>query len=394
MSKKKSVVGVIVLVCLIFCLAIGGFGAYYFISARDANEEQAADAKDKEKDKDEKDSVKDKKKEKNSQKEKATEDLVEEVDEDVATSDVTFEHVFKDGMESCVITCVDAAGDELWTVKPKAVEMTELDQFVEIGVYNDLYYYVDAAHVTALDLATGTQKWQVTYYNICPCEEAFDFDEEGNLFIAGYYGPDFVGISKYGEVLCAYETFSDDFWWPTVVTVADTKATIQFDGSFDDNGGEVVVDLTDYSYAVGASGGARIVSAVASSVLEQDNTNYGSANIFDGNAATAWVEGANGNGVGESIRIYFDGETTVHVVDIYNGYQKSEDLYFKNARATALDLSFSDGSTQRVYVASDHLGMESVSFDSVTTNYVDIKIVSAASGSTYTDLCISEVSFR
>ncbi|MBE9509254.1 MAG: hypothetical protein IMY71_00125 [Bacteroidetes bacterium] len=65
---------------------------------------------------------------------------------------------------------------------------------------------------------------------------------------------------------------------------------------------------------------------------------YGAHNLFDKDAATAWVEGVKGDGIGESVYIGM-GDRLNEKICIVNGYQKSQSLYFKNNRPKTLRLS-------------------------------------------------------
>lgn len=49
-------------------------------------------------------------------------------------------------------------------------------------------------------------------------------------------------------------------------------------------------------------------------------------NVIDGDLTTGWVEGVSGQGIGETITVYFDGTYLVSGIEIYAGYQKSDDL--------------------------------------------------------------------
>ena len=86
----------------------------------------------------------------------------------------------------------------------------------------------------------------------------------------------------------------------------------------------------------------------ASSYLSEKNIKHVPDRIMDGDTTTAWVEGVEGNGEGESITFTFGDLYVVSDIKIWNGYQKSEDLYYKNARTSELELEFSDGSTERI----------------------------------------------
>ena len=57
--------------------------------------------------------------------------------------------------------------------------------------------------------------------------------------------------------------------------------------------------------------------------------NYGPESLFDNNPNTAWVEGVDGQGIGEWIVIEFDRLRLVTDLQIQNGYNKGRELYQK-----------------------------------------------------------------
>ena len=114
---------------------------------------------------------------------------------------------------------------------------------------------------------------------------------------------------------------------------------------------------------------------------------------IDGDLATAWVEGASGNGVGESITFTFDGVYLVSGLYIHAGYQKSASLYEKNARPASLTVTFSNGESQTVTL-EDVNGPQDIPFPApVETGSVTLVIASVYSGSKYEDTAISEIAF-
>ena len=65
--------------------------------------------------------------------------------------------------------------------------------------------------------------------------------------------------------------------------------------------------------------------------------NYGGHNLLDRNHATAWVEGVEGDGIGEIFTIGI-GEELKENIYILNGYQKSRELFEQNSQVKALRL--------------------------------------------------------
>lgn len=137
-----------------------------------------------------------------------------------------------------------------------------------------------------------------------------------------------------------------------------------------------------------------VEDVTASSYLSEENIKHVPDLIMDGDTTTAWVEGVDGKGDGESITFTFGDLYAVSDIKIWNGYQKSEDLYYKNARPAELELEFSDGSTERISLQDMASGFQEFALERHVTSYVKVKIVSTYDGSKYEDTVISEIELR
>ena len=136
-----------------------------------------------------------------------------------------------------------------------------------------------------------------------------------------------------------------------------------------------------------------IVSVKHSSVTNEDGNNHSGELTTDGDIKTCWVEGVPGLGIGESILYQFNGNYKVSGLNIWTGHQKSEDLFYKNARPTAIRVIGSDGSNV-IYPLNDAMGMQRVTFNNpITVNIIKLVIEKVAPGNKYEDTCIAEVNF-
>ena len=138
-----------------------------------------------------------------------------------------------------------------------------------------------------------------------------------------------------------------------------------------------------------------VISVTASSYLSEPNLNlyHTPERTVDGSLSTAWVEGIDGSGVGESISFTFDRTYLVSGMRINAGYQKSEELYWMNARPASLTVTFSDG-TQQTVPLRDVNARQDITFGApVETQSIRLTISSLYEGTTYADTVISEVSF-
>lgn len=82
-------------------------------------------------------------------------------------------------------------------------------------------------------------------------------------------------------------------------------------------------------------------AASASSELTEGKLTHAASRAIDGNLSTAWVEGAKGPGVGETLRVELDGEGDVPAgLWVVPGYARDEARWTKNQRVATLEVRF------------------------------------------------------
>ena len=129
----------------------------------------------------------------------------------------------------------------------------------------------------------------------------------------------------------------------------------------------------------------------ASSSLSEYDMTHEPEFLTDGMVKTAWVEGAPGQGIGESVTLYFDEVYQVTGVDIYARYHKSKSLYRKNSRPKEIFVEFSDGSGE-TFVLKNQFKKQSVRLSRpADTEYMKITMESVYLGSKFEDTVISEI---
>ncbi|MFO1183521.1 MAG: caspase family protein [Bauldia sp.] len=83
-----------------------------------------------------------------------------------------------------------------------------------------------------------------------------------------------------------------------------------------------------------------------SSVLDpQAGIAYGVTNLFNADMQTAWIPDNKPRSIGEWLTVEFDGLRTVRSFSVANGYQKSVDVFSRNARVKQLRVVLSDGTS-------------------------------------------------
>ncbi len=134
------------------------------------------------------------------------------------------------------------------------------------------------------------------------------------------------------------------------------------------------------------------MKVTCSSTLTDKNNKflYDIDNIFDNDDNTAWVEGSEGDGIGEWIQLDFDEEYNIERIDIISGYSKSKAIFNANNRIKTLEISFSDGSTMNLDL-KDTMDLQKIKIEPHVTKSVKFIIKDIYKGSKYNDACISEL---
>lgn len=141
------------------------------------------------------------------------------------------------------------------------------------------------------------------------------------------------------------------------------------------------------------SRGSRWDRVSASSALApQGSSSYEPDNVLDSNNSTAWVEGSADAGLDEWIELGSGTTQKVSSIQISNGYDKSNAVFYANNRVQRVRLDFSNGT----YIYSTLLdGYGAVSQidlgQAIKTKSLRITILGVYQGTEYNDTCISEI---
>lgn len=136
-----------------------------------------------------------------------------------------------------------------------------------------------------------------------------------------------------------------------------------------------------------------VAGAYHSSADKEGSYVHSAALTVDGNPASCWSEGVPGLGIGENIVIHFNGTYKVSGMNIWIGHQKSQSLYYQNARPGIIRVEGSDGSSE-VYALQDTFGAQRIDFKiPINTKFIRIIVEQSVQGNKYQDTCIAEVSF-
>lgn len=131
-------------------------------------------------------------------------------------------------------------------------------------------------------------------------------------------------------------------------------------------------------------------SVVASSTLEP-TASYDVMNLFDSRYESAWA--SNHKPSGAEFRFTFDGDETVTKIRLWNGYQRSDQHCFSNARAKTIRLTDDSGYVETI-TARDVMGSQTLELKRpFRGRRLTLTVVDAYPGKAYSDLAISELRF-
>lgn len=130
---------------------------------------------------------------------------------------------------------------------------------------------------------------------------------------------------------------------------------------------------------------------VSSFLKSIKNNHYNPGMMFDGTRETAWVEGKNGDGTGETLTLHFGQERSLAGFEIINGYDKDQRTWSNNSRARMLEASAENSPPMSIELR-DVRGSRRIDFDPpLKTSYLRLEISEVYPGEKYSDLAISEL---
>ena len=315
--------------------------------------------------------------------------------------------------EWAVVTGYSQEGDTVWAYETAHYPKAQYQLVSEIDNRDGTYYFVENGVIKALRVSDGETLWGNGAFG--GTMSAYAFDSQGTLYLCGTDGPDFFALDSAGNTVKKIDSFAKKHGKPEAIRIEGSRAVITYAT------GELYVSLLDYSFRDPAATPSptstpkptpaptpiptpsptpapnvrmsAVTGVTATSWLSEPQYNiyHTPERVIDNDLSTAWVEGVDGNGSGESITLTLDGTYTLNGFSINAGYQKSESLYLKNSAPYGVRVIFSDRSSMDVLLA-DINDIQSFSFKKpVETSSVTFMILSVYRGDTYEDTCISEI---
>jgi hypothetical protein len=141
-----------------------------------------------------------------------------------------------------------------------------------------------------------------------------------------------------------------------------------------------------------------VTSRASSSLPHRNKLRYGAAEAHDFKLNTAWVEGSEGDGIGEFLEYTIDtGESNLRVTGliVFNGYRKSKELWQDNSRVKRFKM-YVDGKPYGIISLKDAFNYQTVEIGSVELKAkkkttLRFEIMEVYKGRKYSDTVITEI---
>ena len=164
---------------------------------------------------------------------------------------VTASRAYEGGGETLYVSVLEKGG-ELWGTELHCADATELtmtDAFIGGTAKTPrLMLYAAGYGLECRDLRTGAALWTLRPAAVnLGASLSHAVDNDGTMYITGYYGPDPVCVDAEGRVLWQASAGSDDIIWPYNVAVTDEGVAVDYEiMSYDPAcSGQVIYDKAD-----------------------------------------------------------------------------------------------------------------------------------------------------
>ena len=155
---------------------------------------------------------------------------------------------FTEGSDVYGVVTGTLSNGKTWEYETMSYPETELAAIEEIQWDRGLYIFNEFGTVTALDELTGETVWTNDEFygqSISKC-----IDEDGTMYLCGYYGPDLHIIDMDGITVERIEVFDSEYYWPYSVTHDSSTGlvTIKFEQGPGGSEGAIAYNLNDSNF--------------------------------------------------------------------------------------------------------------------------------------------------
>ncbi len=127
------------------------------------------------------------------------------------------------------ITAHAIGGSVAWEYVTDTYNVGQCDVIQEIGLRTPGFMFIAAGSIYCLDPYSGEIRWVNEDFG--GESASWDFDEEGNLFLTGYFGPWIFGVNPEGETIAFHDSMPEgweeaDYFWPASL-IADSDGMLR-----------------------------------------------------------------------------------------------------------------------------------------------------------------------
>lgn len=134
-------------------------------------------------------------------------------------------------------------------------------------------------------------------------------------------------------------------------------------------------------------------SITSTSQLQPKSKRFTPIFAMDGKLKTSWVEGAEGEGIGESLQIKYKSPISFRSLSIYNGFGDPK-LWAANNRIKKLKISTEEGN-EEIVTLKDNLSLQKIEFKSeLRAKEISLTIQEVYKGTSSENTAIAEVVFN
>ncbi|MCZ8343620.1 MAG: nicotine adenine dinucleotide glycohydrolase [Leptospira sp.] len=142
-----------------------------------------------------------------------------------------------------------------------------------------------------------------------------------------------------------------------------------------------------------ASQAINLPEIVSTSQLEPKTRKFNPSFAMDGRLNTSWVEGALGDGIGESLTIKYKEPVNFQNLSIYNGFGDPK-LWGANNRVKKMKLKTEDG-TEEIITLKDRLSLQTIELKKeISSKEVSLTILEVYKGTRKDNTSIAEMAFH
>lgn len=146
--------------------------------------------------------------------------------------------------EYATIICQGDRGT-YWEYETGKFEVGQCSSVELISSTASCIYINEGGTITAINLTDGKVLWRNSDYQ--GSGTVSELDEDGNLYLAGYFSPALLILDPNGNTVIKVDEFAD-YFWPYEMNIENNQLTIKYDCN--DNA-KVTMDITDHSYTIG-----------------------------------------------------------------------------------------------------------------------------------------------